>query len=94
MATKYKVKYVIEDCTDDDFSDTYDSSISPDDVFDAEMVAHDIACDHYNDDPCDPNDFEATIGVELTDGTRKYFAISAEPDILIHAREVKNEKAT
>lgn len=52
-----------------------------------DIVAKDFAEYMYNQDPCNPEDFELTVEVLNDDNEIKTFTIIAEPDIYFSAIE-------
>lgn len=52
-----------------------------------QVVAKDFAEYMYNQDPCNPEDFELTVEVLNDDNEIKTFTIIAEPDIYFSAIE-------
>ncbi len=85
---EYTVNYVIKDYTGDDFTNTHFTDYKPDE-YRMEVIANEIAERYYHRDPCDPNDFEATVGVKDTTGKEYWYDITAWLDINFSAREVK-----
>lgn len=51
-----------------------------------EGIAESIAENYYNDDPCDPNDFECHVDIKYKDKIYSYI-VGAENDIRFHVRD-------
>lgn len=86
--SKY-VNYVIKDYTDDEFSNQWKPSMRSEIHEDnLEYIAEEIAEDHYNEDPCDPEVFDCTVGIKWNEIT-KWFRITAHVDIDFSCDEVE-----
>jgi hypothetical protein len=81
-----QLHYVIQDYTEHDFSSVWKTT-KPIHEDNLEYLAQDIAEDHYNDDPSDPNEFECVVGVKWNEQI-KWFNITAQISYDFYSDEI------
>lgn len=83
-----KIHYVIKGHTSDDFEEfTFRNLLDPENP-DLESIAEEIGENHWDDDPCDAEDYESIIGVRFN-GIEKWFRVTAEQEITFFSSEVR-----
>jgi len=83
-----QVNYVIKDYTTEDFSNIHNTEYKPTE-FNMYLIAREVAKNYYDQDPCDPNDFIATIGIKDNSGKTHLFEFTAWVDVVFSGREIK-----
>ena len=83
------IYYVIKDYTEHDFSNVWKTKKTDHglDWF-LELVAEEIADNHYYEDPCRPEDFECIVGVKRNLNDKpNWYSVSAQQSVHFSVEE-------
>ena len=83
----HHVNYVITDCTEEDFSNVFETDWNPENADHREYIAAEIGESYYNDDPEDPYDFNCKVQIKINDTIYTY-NINASLTINFYAQRV------
>lgn len=80
-------RYQIKDWHGEDDWVTHTTS-----CYDLEFVAEEIAKIHYDDDPCNPDEFECVINIKTNQEEYNTYRVFAFPQIDFRARKIEKKE--
>jgi len=86
------IYYVIKDYTEDDFSNKWKTEkVDRGMGWFLELVAEEIAENHFYEDPCSADEFECIVGVKKqSEDEPEWFIVTGQPSIIFSANKLES----